>query len=204
MRIALIWTLAGAGALGLVACSTTEGKLAPPTPDALTPTQVEALTAEALDEIWRSTGLPEAERPRVERERFVQPNERGAVVAKCMRDDGFDAVEDGMGIRIDHTDDQRTPAALSRYVCEARFPVVATFNAPLNESQLRYLYRYLTTELRPCLAEHGVHISDPPSLEVFIEDHPKNGGWAPFEEVPPSRFIELEAACPQRPPELWG
>ncbi|UOE42822.1 hypothetical protein [Agromyces larvae] len=96
---------------------------------------------------------------------------------------------------------------LALFTCEASYPLDPKYNAPLNESQRRFLYDYLSNELVDCLEEEGFDIGSPPSWQQFTESLDGESMWSPFNElsgISPRRFHEVSEACPQIPTGLYG
>ena len=157
--------------------------------------------------MWDRTGLPDDQRPEVERIRFVDLREWGPTLASCMNDAGWDGVvakPDG-GIHQDgYTEDLRGAYAYDWYICTAKYPTDPVVNSPLNELQMKYLYRYRAGEMRQCLIDLGNEISEPTSEQVFLDEYPRTGGYNPINEVNDSHWTEAEEKCPQLPKGLWG
>ncbi|WP_157000939.1 hypothetical protein [Agromyces laixinhei] len=206
MTRTLLLTSLSAATLAIVLTACTPEVIPPelPTPDVLSEVHTEELLDEHLDQIWSMTGLPDTERPEVERVRFIQPNEWATSIAECMAADGFNARAENGGLILENADEQRSATSVAQYICEARFPVEAIYYQALNESQLRYLYHYQTTDLRPCLEAEGYEISNPPSFDTYFENYSRNGGWLPYAEIPGNMQPSLEELCPQLPQGLWG
>ncbi|QTX03336.1 hypothetical protein [Agromyces archimandritae] len=200
MRNPAFWAIAVTLAAGLTGCSATPEPVPRPTPNQLSPARSDALQQEHLDEVWASTGLPDAQRPDVTEERTIALHEWSSTIAACMTEEGIPTEADGGGVSYQSVSN----AALVQYICEARYPVDAVYYDQLNESQLRFLYDYLVNDFRDCLHSYDIAVSDPPSLQSFIENYPRNGGWQPMTEVPPSQAIEVERACPQIPEGIYG
>ena len=173
------------------------------------------LVVERLDALWDRVNSDGSlgERPVVERERYVSPQEWAPVVAACMVEEGFPGVTataDGGICSGDLPSAQAGAYSLAEYVCNARYPVDPKYLAPLESSQLDTLYEYMTGELTACLVSFGFSVADPPSLVRFRETWGTAEAWTPYSpSVTPNiaddygLFLEVSAACPQYPDNLY-
>ncbi|CAN5365999.1 hypothetical protein BH24ACT7_BH24ACT7_03410 [soil metagenome] len=66
---------------------------------------------------------------------------------------------------------------------------------PLDEAGIRQFYEELI-DAKACLERQGLVISDPPSVETFI-DQWASGPWHPYTEIPDESWEAALAACPQ-------
>jgi len=177
-----------------------------PTPTQLTEAELLAMAAEA-DRRARdnlTSSFPDAVVPDVTREHFIALADYGKVMAQCMQDQGFDVTatsDGGWGGYIAEGDQEAH--AIGTYSCAIRFPVNPIYDIPLNESQLTYLYDYVTGDLTDCLERNGFTVQTPPSLENYIGS---GGAWTPYSDeiVSASLWPSLEKQCPQIPPALYG
>ncbi len=148
-------------------------------------------------------------------ERYISPDEYGAVMVPCLNDQGIPARHSGDGgVLYGHIPEEQ--ALLQRealYRCEVRFPTHPRYFEPLNAEQLGRLYVYLVEDLVSCLETEGYNVSSPPTLEVFIGsfNDPAVPSWHPYPAgdpriQQPEEWNRLNTACPQFPPldELYG
>ncbi|MFQ5523650.1 MAG: hypothetical protein ACE5F5_08735 [Acidimicrobiia bacterium] len=125
--------------------------------------------------------------------------ERQEFKAGCLREAGFAAVlrpEDN-SVVVDVSEDQREAYSEASTRCRelefARFGIDA--DPDLTKTFRALLY------VRQCMIENGYEVTQPPSLETFIESH--GSAWHPYDGVmaDPSftreEFQELEQLCPQ-------
>ena len=64
------------------------------------------------------------------------------------------------------------------------------------------LYEYYVNEVKPCLEDQGIAISEPPSFESWLAVAEQDEGkrWNPTLEIPDSAdFQALQEICPQNP-----
>lgn len=158
-----------------------EGETPTPTPPALSAASRQALLKADLDRQWQETGLPDANRPNVDVVRFTTLFDWAEASADCLQRDGWDAAAEDGGLSATEPADPAQANAMryAVYVCYAKYPMDPRFSVPLNESQLRYLYRYYTTTMRDCVRKQGYEISDPPSESTFVENYQRNA-WTPL------------------------
>ncbi|MBF0671341.1 MAG: hypothetical protein IR160_02000 [Salinibacterium sp.] len=193
--------------VALVACSTSS-----PGPDVvpLTQAEKEAKSSDSLRLEWDALKreYPEALMPEVERVRFVPPEEWAEAMAACLSTEGFPAevTPDG-GVQRQVAAGQAMASDIASYVCNAKYPMDPQYEVKLNESQLRYLYKYYNNSLVPCLEDEGFRIPRAPSLQVFIDSYGTPDAWTPYASLvgqPIVGWIELNDACPQNPDGLFG
>lgn len=142
-------------------------------------------------------------------ERYISLDEYAEVLVPCLTEQGIPAhaSADG-GITFgDIPPEQALLQAEAIYRCEVRFPIHPMFSEPLNDEQLRRLYRYLTEDLRNCIEAEGYETTSPPSEEVFIESYYDPGAvaWSPWPIDDPrlqdqAEWGRLSEVCPQSPP----
>lgn len=159
--------------------------------------ELEAYAEQALSE------NPGMTLPKVSTIRFIHPTEQGQIHAECLREEGFEAIatEDG-GIEVGYPVEQRPSFAVSLYICAAKYPTDPKYLAGFNESQNRYLYYFMTTELVPCLEDAGFNI-EVPSLQAFLDNVGTSDQWVPMESVGPAGFASVEDRCPQLPENYY-
>ncbi|ANJ25422.1 hypothetical protein ATC03_00185 [Agromyces aureus] len=180
-----------------------------PTPAALSTSESETILAEQLAQSWKMYGADGEDRPEIPVVRTISRSEWGEVMAACMAEQGFSVTigsDGGMGSG-DLPESQAGAYNLAIYVCDASYPLDPKYSAPLNESQQRYLFDYLTTDLVECLEDQGFDTGSAPSWQKFAEGLESGTMWNPFTALPdvsPKRFQEIESACPQSPPRLYG
>lgn len=209
----LIWLRAAVtaicGTLVLGGCAATP----PAAPDASSPPR----TGDVIDQVdaywdYVSSRVPTAERPDVDRVRFVDPIEWPTVQAECMHAAGFPdtAVSPDGGLSPGAlAPGQEDAYLLARYVCVAQHPIDPKYSVPLTEQQIQAVYRYYVDDLIPCLEREGYTVPAPPSVEVFIETF-GTSQWMPYAKVfgtdpsiPISEYYRVSAACPQWPSDLY-
>jgi hypothetical protein len=150
--------------------------------------------------------FPDAEKPDTVPVRSVSRHEWAAAVVACLHAAGYPgASEVGAGLAVDSgtvPDAQREAFVIANYVCEMQYPVHDPVPRDLDASQVAVLYAYFVDRLRVCVQEHGVAVSEAPSLEVFRETFNQPEGWNPLNEVPPARWEAVASACEQYPDGL--
>lgn len=126
-----------------------------------------------------------------------------AVVA-CMRANGFslELHPDGLG-----ADWSAVPAEQSQIAMAVHASCYAGLHVPdrmpFTDEQWGEILAYQTA-LIECVASFGYSVSDPPSLDEFIES---DGNWGAYDLVPPMvgpAGDELSSACPQGPVGGFG
>lgn len=123
--------------------------------------------------------------------------ERIQGVMECMEEQGFSGaiLEDGT---TSHEVAPGQEDAFDRASVACRKEVFPDITKPPTEDALIVLFRY-QVETRKCLAELGIAVSDPPTLEVFLASRDEER-WSPYREA--HRAIaaegqrEVEEACP--------
>lgn len=170
--------------------------------------RAEELIEASRDGQWRlvTSRFPDAKRPDVAVVRQVDQSEWANAVVACMHDAGYtgtSVLEDG---GIDWgliPQGQGESQAVALYECIASYPLEPRFLESWNESQLRYLYAYVSGELRRCLEAEGISVAPAPSEQAFVDS---GGTWSPYidVEVPRDRWYELNDLCPQFPDGLYG
>lgn len=211
MRLRLL--LVGATILGLVGCSSTAAPMPAPSPDQLSAEQADRLLDEVLDARWNLVAqrFPAAVRPEVTVVGMVEQSDWAGAVAACMVDAGFVDTTASVGGGIDwgvFPAEQAEAQAVALYACEARYPLDPRYSMELNRSQLEYLHYYRVHVLAKCLEGAGVKVSEPPSLQKFLDSRSSGEDWTPYSDVPDSvsetDWNELNRECPQFPDDLYG
>lgn len=166
----------------------------------------EQIMQTALDDQWSLTGLPDDQRPDVARERVIALHEWPTQIASCLNDAGFTgatAGDDG-GVESGPVPlDQQSAYGLANYICNARFPVAAIYNTPLDEAQLTMTYEYFRSTLTPCLTDLGFDVEEPPSLDTFIDEGGPSG-WSPYMNLEGQNLTEAQETCPAVPDGIYG
>ena len=57
---------------------------------------------------------------------------------------------------------------IAYYTCSVQYPYQA--HPPYNEEDIRRLYEWQVNTAMPCLAEHGINLPDPPSVEQYADE----------------------------------
>jgi hypothetical protein len=123
-------------------------------------------------------------------------------VSRCLRDAGWKAEvgEDGDSMSVDVSGEQREAFIKAQSECEAAVGKPGP-PAVLGESEIRDRYAFLL-EARQCLLDLGYAISEPPSVDTFIESW-ATGPWSPYLEVADmttqQEWQEANDKCPQTP-----
>lgn len=180
-------------------------------PDELSAEESQELLQAYLDSEWANVlaRFPDAARPDVDIVRIIDSSEWATTVADCLSEDGFDATATVDGsISYFGVPSQGDSYAVAFYTCEARYPVDPKYNAPLNESQLNFLYDYFLNDLKPCLEGEGYEVPSAPSRQTFLESYAEDDGWSLYKNVAgrvgPGELAELNKKCPQLPEGLYG
>jgi hypothetical protein len=123
-------------------------------------------------------------------------------VSRCLRAAGWKAEvgDDGDSMSVDVSGEQREAFIKAQSECEAQVGKPAP-PAALGESEIRDRYAFLI-EARKCLLDLGYAISEPPSVDTFIESW-ATGPWSPYLEVADmttqQEWQEANDKCPQTP-----
>jgi hypothetical protein len=119
----------------------------------------------------------------------------------CLRDRGWSITptDDG-GWRIDVPNGQQGAYSSAREECIAELgPMPST--PVLTESDIRERYAYLV-RARQCLIDLGYSITDPPTVERFLDTW-ASGPWSPYielgDQTSPAEWEVANRACPQVP-----
>lgn len=129
------------------------------------------------------------------------PDEYFPRLAACLREAGWDVVVDPAGgMRLDSlTVEQRPAFQAAKAACQQDIGLPPP-PRPLSESEIRDRYQYLL-QARQCLMELGYTISEPPSVDAFIESW-ATGPWSPYSDVVDvanrEQLAEANEKCPQQ------
>lgn len=176
--------------LVVAACSTSTEPAAP---------RSAAQTAEAGDEeVFSSADLAAAEKSLAEQDARMEDWIAGVV--RCAHEKGWEGVEAMTGgFSFDSVPrDQQLALKEDLGVCEkAAGP--APNDEPPSRAEVAVVY-HRWIDAKSCLEGLGYEISDPPSLNVYIEDylHSENGPWSPFVDLPRSADLsQVKQTCPE-------
>lgn len=203
LRIALVGLLL----VALSGCQSAPPK--PPDVDGMSSAQVERIYKHDIAEFRENllTAFPDAIIPEVTRVRFVDPQEWPLVFSECVTSEGFEAHPADGGVKYEPIPDAQAEAQnLAVFVCRVKYPVHPQFQVTLTDAELKYLYWYFTTDLKPCLEAANIEVPDAPSETVFIENYSKDGGWDIYKhavELSGDAWTKINTACPQVPPALY-
>ena len=155
--------------------------------------------------------------PQVDLVQWTTSAEWGGLMAQCLRDAGFNIVEQAQGYGAP---DGIGPAQLSAflladYVCNAKYTMNPSYNQKMTAAQWGLEYDYDVEWLVPCIAEFGITASQAPTRETFIAQGIQSGSpdWQPYGEAqkvysnkPREQEMLLWQTCPPDPPDqyLWG
>lgn len=141
--------------------------------------------------------------PEVDRVRYVSPEERADVQAKCLTSLGFPtSVESNGSYLTESTADQDEALAEASYTCELQYPTDLRYAQAFTRTQLKTIYAYYRDDLIPCLQNQGQNIGQLPSEETYVEGMTTgNAGWTPYDSLN-LESIDTDAmneACPGMP-----
>ena len=177
----------------------------PPKPG-LTQAERQEQLQRTADELWKSTGLPEGQRPAIDNLAPVGLDNVYDAFVTCMNRNGYHEYQttpDG-GYTIDNGD-ASTEETITVFRCQVTYQVDPNAYV-LNSAQLAYLYDYYQDALVPCLVRAGypdVALASPTRREMI-----ENGGWNPYVGVPNDIFSQLTSTsplvrmCPPVPEEM--
>lgn len=133
--------------------------------------------------------------------RIVGPDEQLELVAECMQEGGWPEtkVSNG-GLQYEDLPEQEEAMNGAFYTCFASYPLAEEFLADGRE-QYEELYNYFVDDLKPCLEDQGLEITDPPSLESWlaVAETGSPEYWDPTLEIPDVDFAAIQEVCPQNP-----
>jgi hypothetical protein len=174
---------------------------------------VDQFVQAAIDRQWSQfhSSFPGYDRPDVPIISYISPQDWGTTMLSCLQDAGFDdATLDADGsIGMEGATAQEGQFHLALYVCEASHPYGRKYVTPFTSAQIDYLYSYYVDTLTPCLEQHGINVSAPPSPSVFRESFGADS-WYPYAAVnqqalEPGDWSALNAACPSDPDDaIYG
>ena len=139
---------------------------------------------------------------------FIQPDSEEALLfmKKCVEEQGWIVEDISGGIHIKYRPEQQVEAAAAIRECSKQSLGLAPGETvpPPSDRQVRDYYQALVNA-RECLEARGFDLSDPPTLDSYLEKG--IGSWDPYGEVltspgmGPSEFNTLTRKCPQ--PQLY-
>lgn len=195
--------------VGLAGCAASDvadsGEGIGPSGDALVESEVQA---------WDSLQqqYPSAERPNVERVRYVSMEEWDDVIVDCLRREGYSQVTVGPTGGVSYegiADSQMQAFQVAQFSCSVQYPLDPKYAQPLTDEILTRLYEYSVGELAECLEELGYEVSEAPSLRTFIDSY-STDPWSPFGDAlmqanqqGADATIQLFDECPEHPIDLW-
>jgi hypothetical protein len=178
-----------AASLTMAACST-------PPPPGLSVEQVAQITAA------RSPSEEGLTRPIYT---YVPIVEWGSAVAECMNRAGYASYSAAV---VSFTRGEAgLPGAGEQNALDTCLTVIQVDPVDrniLSREQLEYIYSYYARQLIPCLAEHGIEITDVPTredfeLSIFIDGEFGYSTWSPYEGLSASPKKVFDD-CPPSPP----
>lgn len=189
----------GPGEVASASPSTFDWKPRKPLPQAtMSAEERDRLTQEFLARAAKESQIEHP--PQVAAQRWIYPEEIGAVWVPCMQKAGFNASSSagGRGYVADMGSlSQKEAFDLAVYKCKATYPLdPRADNSTWTRAQHEVAYEYLTTFLIPCLRKIGANPADAPSLAVYLSDP----GWE-YPDPGSSEKMELwYSTCPIDPP----
>jgi len=127
-----------------------------------------------------------------------------ALEVRCANDNGIPVrlIPPGDGFSFGEVPPEQSAVAMEVVeACEKALKLPAY--EPAGRAELEEIYAYMVA-LASCLETQGHSVSDPPSVEVFVDSH---GSWNPYDYVPHADIKELDRlqqACPQQPTGGYG
>jgi hypothetical protein len=132
----------------------------------------------------------------------VDTAEATRLLVECVNDQGFAVTLDpDGGIGFGSVSAEQNGLATAVYfACKAGLRLQAP--EPLTSAQWEKVYAY-EVALASCVAELGYSVSDPPSLDAYIDSQ---GDWSPYFDLPDSALLNLDLirTCPQNPVGGYG
>jgi hypothetical protein len=198
---------AAALAAGVLAAVALAGCTTQPLPAGPSDGDVARYYAAVSDARWNSLGLgPAVERPVITNARPIAREVWATRVADCMNGAGFaNYSEQGGGLTVLSSDGlQATEEKVALYMCQELYPVESDATAVFSVGQLRYVYRYYTSFLVPCLESRGYDIGDVPPRDAFL-DQGNLGVWNPYwsgTTWDTDTLAALRSHCPPMPPGI--
>ncbi len=176
-------------------------------PDDLGMSREQQMTSVAESFSVPSELLPED----VELVRYVTPEEQFDLMTDCLEQEGFPPIREGGEISYIPGEDQMMAFAVATYVCVGRYPIDFAYTQPLTDDQWARVYEHQVEVTVPCIRELGYEVSDPPTLQTYLDTGPESR-WNPVREVEQQvtedalstgrwgSFEEFLDACPPSPP----
>jgi hypothetical protein len=132
----------------------------------------------------------------------VDTYETTRLLVRCVNDQGFAVTLDpdgGIGYASVPAEQNQLADAVY-YACKAGLRLESP--GPMSVEQLEEAYAYMVA-LAGCLEDQGYSVSDPPSLDAYIDSQ---GYWNPYSDlsVPLSDWVPLNRVCPQNPVGGYG
>lgn len=133
-----------------------------------------------------------------------EPDEWVALQVDCLRQLGWDAVAHDDGLEVPSvTAEQREAFMADRDRCHEETGLLPPPEL-LTEDQIRLVYTHLVGT-KACLEAEGYEISEPPSVEQFVEVY-YTDTWHPYGDLTggmgPGEWERLNDVCPQSPDDL--
>jgi len=123
---------------------------------------------------------------------------------QCLQDQGFPVmlIPPGDGISFQSVPQSQNELAVQYFeACRAGLGIPDY--EPASPEQIEMVYWYYIA-LRDCLIDEGYTVSEPPSLDTFVESW-ASGPWSPYENVSPGAgWDAIQMKCPQSPPGGFG
>jgi hypothetical protein len=152
--------------------------------------------------------------PEVAFVRFVTAQEWAQTQADCLTAAGVGAhVGSQNGLVLDQVPSAQNEAVqVAAYVCDVSYPIDPRTQLELPVVRAELQYRYWVRTVAPCVAALGYQLSDPPSLQTWLEQYYGGGKpWdpyvEPFEQASPGNqadvLDELYRECPRDAPDIY-
>lgn len=114
----------------------------------------------------------------------------------CMQEKGWDvSIGRGGGVTAEYPEEQTDQYEAAQAACGAEIPSVG--DVVLTDEMLNDGYALQVNTL-DCLRGEGYDgLSDPPTLQAYIDDR---GSWTPYGELPAmpeDEWIQIQETCPQ-------
>jgi hypothetical protein len=150
--------------------------------------------------------------------RYITEVDHIDTMVSCLRDEGI--VVDYVQGSDRYGTDYQNGRALAEYICTLKYPPLSPEYFP--RKNVEQLYEYSVTFLKPCYENIGYTISDPPTLERYLDvtylphgdQIGENELWQPSEEIKVGdyfdstkpagqKFLEARLECPQYPENFF-
>lgn len=200
-RVGGVAAVALAASVLLTGCAVDRGEVPRPTGS-----ELEVLNQRVRDIQWQVLQFPpNAARPAVEFEEFVDPDRTGEVYTACMVEAGH------TGWTPTNVGAFGGPSSAERrdlYVCVSRYPLAPSNYGFYTSAQLDALYNYYRDLLVPCLEASGIAVTAPPSREDFTDAAGFGLQWSPY-SFGAGDFTEIELSslslgCPDVASSRFG